>query len=204
MTSRKQILFVGIGGQGVLASARILGEAAHRRGISVVVGQLHDMAQRGGAVQAAVTFGTEEPIPLEPGSVDVLVGLEPLEALRAAPLLRPGAAVLCESRMQPPPEAALRGSRVPTFRDVTAEFQRRGHLLTVVDATSLAANAGGSEFANAVMLGALSRAPACPVPSDALVAVLSRGPHGAVNARAFALGVEAVSRTLPAVTPTGT
>ncbi len=56
-THRTKVLLVGVGGQGVLTAAQILGGAAHHAGLDVVVGQLHGMSQRGGSVECSVLIG---------------------------------------------------------------------------------------------------------------------------------------------------
>ncbi|MBI3183568.1 MAG: 2-oxoacid:acceptor oxidoreductase family protein [Myxococcales bacterium] len=190
MTPPRCILFAGVGGQGVLSAARILGEAAHHSGIAVAVSQLHGMSQRGGAVQATVLIGASER--LHPGGapVDVLVGLELIESLRAAHRLDKGSVALVSRWLLPP-----RGfGGVPAPEQVLAELRARAGTVIEVDAPSLADRAGSRAAVNSVMLGALSRLASLPFGPDEILAAM-RGGAGAelseVNRRAFALGAQA-------------
>ncbi len=186
MNPRVTVMFAGIGGQGVLAAARVLGEAGHRQGLVVTVSQLHDLAQRGGAVQSSVTFATDGVFAPEPGKVDVLIGLEPIEALRASPSLSPQATILCDTRIRPPPPSATGGIPVPALETIAAELRRHAALVHLIDASGLAERAGSAAAVNAVLLGAFSRLPSCPVRSDLLLASLDASL--AANRTAFELG----------------
>jgi indolepyruvate ferredoxin oxidoreductase beta subunit len=190
VTERLTVLFVGVGGQGVLAAARLLGETAHRLGIEVAVSQLHDMAQRGGAVSSSVHLDARGVAALERGTVDILVGMEPLEALRAVPWLSPAAVVVCDRAVRPPPGARLAREHVPTLPEIAVAVSRRVASAHWIDATGAATSVGHKGSSNAVMLGALSQLARCPVPAAELRAtLLSSGPErAAANAAAFALG----------------
>ncbi|MFH1130352.1 MAG: 2-oxoacid:acceptor oxidoreductase family protein, partial [Pseudomonadota bacterium] len=82
---RIKVLIVGVGGQGVLTAAKMLGDAALHAGFGVTVGQLHGMSQRGGSVEAGVLIGEGESSFIEEGAADIVLGFEPLEVLRALP-----------------------------------------------------------------------------------------------------------------------
>lgn len=195
MTPRT-VLFVGVGGQGALSAAGFLGEAAFRKGLAVTVSQLHGMSQRGGSVQAAVTIGSERVLSPASMPVDVLVGLELIEAARLAVRLTASSIVLCNHHLVQPVQAALLGQSVPSVQALEAELHRRCASVKMVDALQLAEEAGHSGALNAVMLGALSCLPQCPVTGlELLEAIQERGSPRALrfNQRAFALGQEAMS-----------
>lgn len=96
----KNIILVGVGGQGILLAARIIASAAGHAGYDVTTNEIHGMAQRGGSVTAQIRYGevVHSPLILE-GTADVLGALEQVEALRYAAWLKPGAlaAVSAES-----------------------------------------------------------------------------------------------------------
>jgi indolepyruvate ferredoxin oxidoreductase beta subunit len=182
------VAFAGIGGQGALTAARALGAAGHRRGIAVVVSQLHGMSQRGGSVQSFAAFGTDRVLPPETRPVDVLVGLELLEALRMAARVGPATTLLCNLSLVPPPSVSFAGASAPDLDVVVAALRSRAGRSHFLDAAALAERSGS---VNAVMLGALAALPECPVPAeDLLAAILDAGRRAArdVNARAFAAG----------------
>lgn len=91
-----RIVIAGVGGQGTLTLAQIVMEVARRAGRFALQSEIHGMSQRGGAVHACLTISTRPvrtPVVTE-GTADLLIALEPLEALRYLPLLRPEAPML--------------------------------------------------------------------------------------------------------------
>ena len=84
---RLRILAVGVGGQGILLFSRVLGEACLAAGLQVAMSEVHGMAQRGGVVETNIVLGLRSPL-ISEGEADVLVGLEPVETLRALPRCR--------------------------------------------------------------------------------------------------------------------
>lgn len=101
----KNIMIVGVGGQGTLLTSRILGGIAESAGYDVKLSEVHGMAQRGGSVVTFVRYGEKvnEPI-VEPGQADVLIAFERLEALRYAHFLKKdGVLVINDTRIDPMP-----------------------------------------------------------------------------------------------------
>lgn len=195
--SPRTFLFVGVGGQGALSAAGFLGAAVFKQGLPVTVTQLHGMSQRGGSVQAAVTVGIEEVLSPASLPVGVLVGLELIEAARARARLDQGSVALCNAQVLAPPSLALHRAPVPDADALAASVRGRAKELRLLDAAALAALAGDGRSLNAVMLGALSCLPQCPVSGEALLAaLLEETPTRAhvVNQRAFALGRQAFAR----------
>ena len=90
-----QYVIVGIGGQGILFSSKVLGKIALSRGESVMGSEVHGMAQRGGCVTSHVRYGRKVYSPLaEPGSIQTLVSFEKMEALRYLKDLRKDASII--------------------------------------------------------------------------------------------------------------
>ncbi|MDE6432955.1 MAG: indolepyruvate oxidoreductase subunit beta [Lachnospiraceae bacterium] len=103
MSDTKNIMIVGVGGQGTLLTSRILGGIMVKGGYDVKLSEVHGMSQRGGSVVTYVRYGEKvaEPI-VEEGQADVLIAFERLEALRYAHFLKPdGALVVNDHRMDP-------------------------------------------------------------------------------------------------------
>ena len=101
----RNIMIVGVGGQGTLIASRILGYIATAAGYDVKLSEVHGMAQRGGSVVTFVRYGdkVEEPI-VEPGQADVLIAFERLEAKRYAHYLKPDGVLICnDTRIDPMP-----------------------------------------------------------------------------------------------------
>ena len=101
----KNIMIVGVGGQGTLLTSRILGGITRKAGYDVKISEVHGMAQRGGSVVTYVRYGDKvaEPI-VEEGQADVLIAFERLEALRYAHFLKKdGVMIVNDLRMDPMP-----------------------------------------------------------------------------------------------------
>ena len=196
-----RIVIAGTGGQGVVTAARLLCECFAERGHEVVSGQLHGMAQRGGAVQSSVIIdGGISPM-IAAGRADFVVGLEPVETVRALPLMSSRTTVYMNAAPVMPFVLAQRavreedGGKYPEVVELERCIRAvTNHLLTL-DATQLAAEASSSAVLNVVMLGCLLGSAGLPCTADAFsdfVAVRSPGALREANVKAFRLGVEAV------------
>ena len=158
---RFDILFAGVGGQGVLSMAAIIGRAAMATGLNAKQSEVHGMAQRGGAVQAHLRLADgaieSDLIPL--GGADLILSLEPLESLRYLDHLAPAGTLVT---------SATPFLNIADYPD-PGELLRRIHALPhaiVVEAERLAEAAGDVLAANTVMVGAASRL--LPLTSEAL------------------------------------
>lgn len=147
----KNIMIVGVGGQGTLLTSRILGGIARLGGYDVKLSEVHGMAQRGGSVVTFVRYGEKvaEPI-VEEGQADVLIAFERLEALRYAHFMKPdGALVVNDWRIDPMP-VVIGAAEYP---DHILEELAKDHKVYSVNATEEAKKLGNSRTFNLVVLG---------------------------------------------------
>ena len=181
------IVLAGVGGQGVLSMAQIVLEALRRSGLHALQSEIHGMSQRGGSVQAQVCFAdTPLTSPLiEEGGADLLIALEPLEALRYVSMLRiSGHLITAED-----PIADMEG--YPPLEDVHRALRavRGSHLL---DTESLARKLAHKQAGGMAILGLASRF--LPVPEETWREVIAQRfePKGArvveKNLEAFSAG----------------
>ena len=188
-----RILVVGVGGQGVLTLARILGEAALHAGLDVVLGQLHGMAQRGGSVESAVIIGTGVQSSFVE-QADVVLGLEPLETLRALPRIGPHTHVLVNLGRQVPFTLSMQGLRYPDVDSMLQQIDQVTPHVTRSDGPALLEQLGQQRSLNLVLLGALARTRGLlPFDEPALRATLTRMSPATrleANLRAYDLGRE--------------
>src|SRR5512133_3555723 len=152
----KNILLVGVGGQGILLASEILSEAAMLAGFDVKKSEIHGMSQRGGSVVSHVRYGREGFSPIIPeGEGDILFGFELMETCRSLPLIKPGGIVVANDlRISPP--AVLMG-QVAYPADLALRIQDRFPDFLLVDGQQLAVTAGNVRAANTVLLGAVSK-----------------------------------------------
>ena len=151
----KNIMIVGVGGQGTLLTSRILGGVMLDGGFEVKMSEVHGMAQRGGSVVTFVRYGTEvaEPI-VEEGCADVLIAFERLEALRYAHFLKKdGVIIVNDQRMDPMP-VVMGAAKYPEniIENLSKEYK-----VISVDALSEARKLGNTKVFNVVILGVAAK-----------------------------------------------
>lgn len=147
----KNIMIVGVGGQGTLLTSRILGGITRLAGYDVKISEVHGMAQRGGSVVTFVRYGDSvaEPI-VEAGQADVLIAFERLEALRYAHFLKKdGVLIVNDQRMDP--MTVVTG--MAEYPEGIIEKLQAGHKVQVVDAQAVAKKLGNARVFNTVMIG---------------------------------------------------
>jgi len=174
----------------LLALAAVIGEAARSLDMHVLQAEVHGMAQRGGVVQSHLRY-SDQPLHsalVKAGTADLVLSLEPMEALRYMPMLAPDGAVVTN---------AVPHKNIPNYPEDDAIQDEIRHLSTyrLIDAVELAKTAGALQAANMVVLGA--GAPFLNLPLEALetgIRTVFNGKPDAVietNLRAFRLGYEA-------------
>ena len=197
-----RILIAGTGGQGVLTAARLLCDCFVARGHHVVSGQLHGMAQRGGAVQSSVIVdGGISPV-IPSGGADFLVGFEPVETARALPLISSDTLVYMNTAPVIPFVLAQRlvlkqpGAEYPDVGQLTEQIRSVAPQTFALDATSCAVEAGSIKALNMVMLGWLLGSGSLPCSADDFwnSATQTMPPKlREINTRAFRKGTELAS-----------
>jgi len=147
----KNIMIVGVGGQGTLLTSRIIGKAALSEGYEVKISEVHGMAQRGGSVVTFVRFGesVSEPV-VEEGQADVIIAFERLEAMRYAHYLKKdGILIVNDCRIDP--MTVVIGAR--EYPEGIIEGLKREHTVYAIDAQKIALELGNSKVLNSVVLG---------------------------------------------------
>ena len=96
---KKDIILAGVGGQGILTIATIIGDAAAAAGVNLKQAEVHGMSQRGGDVQSNLRLSTEDIYSdlIKQGAADMIISMEPMEALRYLPYLNKGGVVVTSS-----------------------------------------------------------------------------------------------------------
>ena len=153
--STKNIMIVGVGGQGTLRASRILGNAVIRKGYDVKVSEVHGMSQRGGSVVTYVKFGDAVHSPIiDKGEADIILAFECLEAYRALPWLKKGGKMIVNDQMINPMPVITGAADYPA--DILTKLGVAVDL-TAVDALSLAQKAGNAKAVNVVLIGVMAK-----------------------------------------------
>jgi len=192
------IVLAGVGGQGTLLAAEILGAAAVKDGLNVRVSEIHGMAQRGGAVVSNVRMGEKvlSPTVLE-GQADMLLGFEPIETLRNLKFASEKTLVIMSAEAIPPTELAAKMAKYPSPEEIIEKVHRFTENIIVVEATKLAKKAGSILTQNIVLIGVLAATGKIPVKTKSIMEALRElvpAKHLDVNVKAFKLGYEYVEK----------
>jgi indolepyruvate ferredoxin oxidoreductase, beta subunit len=155
-TSIRNVVLVGVGGQGILLASEIVAQAAVAAGFRVKTNEVHGMAQRGGSVTAQIRYGAEVHSPLvAQGTAHVLVSLEQIEALRFSEYLAPDGLAVVNSLAITPVTVSMGAAKYP--KDVPDRLRQVFGRVIYADAGQIAKDLGDIRAANVVLLGAASR-----------------------------------------------
>jgi len=152
----RNIVIVGVGGQGSLLACNLMGRALMIEGYDAKVSEVHGMSQRGGAVVTYVRYGDKVYSPIvDKGQAELLVSFELLEAARWLELLAPGGTVVTNTQKINPIPVIMGAADYPDR--LPEKFETLGAKVDAIDALALAEEAGSSKTVNIVMMGRLSK-----------------------------------------------
>ena len=186
------VLIVGIGGQGTILASNVLGDACVIEGRHVRGAETHGMSQRGGSVETHICIDGKFGSLIAPGTADLLIAFDVLEAVRYRHFLKPDGVMVVNREIVVPTSVFSGKQPVPTIDEVEAELKAGSAKVILVDATGIAAKAGNPLAANIVLLGAASDK--LPLAVESLSEAVRRNvPPKTVqiNEKAFDLGKEA-------------
>ncbi len=149
----KNILIVGVGGQGTLLTGRVIGNYAMSQGMDVKMSEVHGMAQRGGSVVMQVKYGEKVHSPLvEPGEADIIFAFERLEALRYSHYLKSDGVIISNTQRIEPMPVVMGMAQYP--EDIEAQLKELPGETCWIDALQIAEEIGNVKVVNMIMLGA--------------------------------------------------
>jgi indolepyruvate ferredoxin oxidoreductase beta subunit len=146
---KKDIILAGVGGQGILSIAAIIGTAALNMGLYLKQSEVHGMAQRGGDVSSNLRIGDKEVASdlIAKGKADLVISVEPMEGLRHLPMLSPEGWLITNSK------PFINIPNYPEIENVYSEIAKV-HRHVILDAEQIAKDLGSAKVANVVILGA--------------------------------------------------
>ncbi len=190
-----KIHLAGVGGQGTIKASSIIGEAAMKRGINVVMSELHGMAQRGGVVTTEVKIGDAHSPVIENGDADLIIGFEPAEVLRSIKKASGKTFVIMNSARIVPFTVSLGMSTYPDNPSLIKEAIKKFSHLYIIDAEKLAKRAGNIMSLNMVLLGSAVAVPGFPLEREEIIQSMKESLPGktiGINLKAFDLGFERI------------
>jgi len=151
----KNIIIVGVGGQGSLLASKILGKLLLSEGYDVKVSEVHGMSQRGGSVITYVRFGDKVYSPVvDKGEADFIVSFEILETARWISYLKPQGQIVTNTQQIDPMPVITGAATYP--ENLVEKMRAKGFKVDAMDCLSLAKKAGSQKAVNIVLLGRLS------------------------------------------------
>ncbi len=192
MDGKTNIVLTGVGGQGIITAANILGKAALKEKINVYISEIHGLSQRGGTVCCTVRMGNVSSPMIVTGSADVILGLEPIETLRYITYANKKTKVITDINPIIPFTIAKNPEKYPNLDDIFMEIHNNA-VFYKLDALTAAKKSGSSISKNIVMLGALSATDILPFNSKILLEIIleiSPELYKDINERAFSSGMK--------------
>ena len=184
----KNVMIVGVGGQGSLLASKLLGYLLLNEGYDVKVSEVHGMSQRGGSVVTYVIFGEKVYSPvIDKGEADFIVSFEKLEAARYVEYLKKGGRIVVNTQEIDPMPVITGAASYP--ENLIDKMEAEGIAVDAMDCLSLAEQAGSAKAVNLVLMGRLSRY--FDIPEEKWISAIEKCvPEKFVemNKRAFALG----------------
>jgi len=191
---KNNIILTGVGGQGVITAANILGKAALKAGLNVFVSEVHGMAQRGGSVNCSVRIGDVYGPLVANGTADAIVSTEPIEALRYINYSNNKTKIITDINPVIPFTVSVGSDKYPNLDKVFSELRKNGELYKI-DANKIATDVGNIITKNIVLLGSLAASDVLQFKSDLLLStILENVPSKfkEINRKAFQEGFKAI------------
>ena len=187
----KNIMIVGVGGQGSLLASKLLGHLLLTEGYDVKVSEVHGMSQRGGSVVTYVRFGEKVYSPIiDKGEADFIVSFEKLEAARYVEYLKESGRIVVNTQEVDPMPVITGAAQYP--ENLIEKMENLGILVDALDCLSLAEQAGSSKAVNIVLMGRLSKYFDIPVEKwEKAIRDCVPPKFVELNLKAFALGRDA-------------
>jgi indolepyruvate ferredoxin oxidoreductase beta subunit len=193
--TEKNVILTGVGGQGNVLASRALAGMLVDAGYVVTIGETFGMSQRGGSVMSHLRISPDEvKSPQIPkGRADIVIGLEPVEALRVLAVYgNPSTVVLSNNRPVYPIGVITGELSYPSMEVIRAEFQRLSASSRMIDATGAALEMGNPVLSNVIMIGALAQTGLLPIDRKMFEKEMNKTLSAdklAVNLKAFDAGV---------------
>ena len=189
------LLITGVGGQGAILASDIIGKAAVTAGMPIRAAETHGMAQRGGSVVNHIRVGNDYGSMIPKKGADLLLALEPMEAVRYLDFLKDGGIIIMNTQPIVPVTVTSGLTKYPEVSDIL-DFLSEKYIVKAFNADDLAYEAGNRLAMNVVMVGAVSGY--LPIPKETLLeSVKALVPQKTieVNLRAFEAGRQKVEES---------
>ncbi|MGB9694595.1 MAG: indolepyruvate oxidoreductase subunit beta [Caldisericaceae bacterium] len=184
------IYIAGVGGQGVVKTSLVIGAACVKKGVNIVMSEIHGMSQRGGSVPAEIKIGNAQNPVIEKGGTDLLISFEPAEAIRAIEKCSARTIAIVNTNPIIPFTVSLGISKYLDVNTYLEELRSKLRKVIAFDGESIAKEAGNAITLNMVMLGASAAVPGFPVEKEYLIEAMKEN----LPEKAIAMNIEAFNK----------
>ena len=189
------IYVCGVGGQGIIKTSTIIGEAAMNEGLNVVMSEIHGMSQRGGSVSTELKIGNFKSSILENHTADMILGFEPSEVLRGLHKANKETYLVFNTFPVIPAQLSSSGQPYPSISSIVNSLKENFNHGYPVGGNDFAKEAGSMLSLNMVLLGSAVAVESFPISKDAIVDSMKHNlkeKFHKMNLKAFDLGYDAV------------
>ena len=168
------IYICGVGGQGIIKTSVIIGEAAMNQGLNVVMSEIHGMSQRGGSVSTELKIGEFNSSIIPEGNADMLLSFEPIETIRGLHKVNKDSKIVYNTHPIVPSSTNV---AYPSVDSITNSLKENFNHVLPIDATKLAMEAGNILSLNMVLLGAVTADDKFPLSKDTVIDAMKNNLH---------------------------
>ena len=169
MDNHYNIYICGVGGQGIIKTSVIIGEAAMNQGLNVVMSEIHGMSQRGGSVSTELKIGDYNSSIIPEHNADMLLSFEPIETLRGLDKVNDDTKIVFNTH---PIVPASSDKPYPNVNNITNVLKENFKHVLPIDGTKLAIDAGNVLALNMVLLGAVTADEKFPLSKESVIAAM--------------------------------
>lgn len=168
------IYICGVGGQGIIKTSVIIGEAAMNQGLDVVMSEIHGMSQRGGSVSTELKIGDFNSSIIPDTIADMLLSFEPIETIRGLHKVNKDSKIVYNTH---PIIPSSTNEAYPSVDSITNALKENFTHVLPIDATDLALDAGNILSLNMVLLGAVTADDNFPLSKDSVIDAMKNNLH---------------------------
>ncbi|MFP3144167.1 MAG: indolepyruvate oxidoreductase subunit beta [Caldisphaera sp.] len=187
VSSKINIVIVGVGGQGIITLSKIIGDAAVKENVKVLIAETHGLSQRGGSVEVHLRIGDVHAPIVPKGEADILLSMELIEAVRNVDYLNQNGIIITSNTILRPP---IPGVKLPKEDEILSEFKKNNIKYYVIPTKELSEKAGSYLSENMVLLGALYKLSSLEkfININSLKDIIKTMRNPEINLKAFELG----------------
>ena len=169
MDNNYNIYICGVGGQGIIKTSVIIGEAAMNQGLNVVMSEIHGMSQRGGSVSTELKIGDYNSSIIPKHSADMLLSFEPIETIRGLDKVNDDTKIVFNTHPIVPSSS---DKPYPSVSNITNNLKENFKHVLPIDGTKLAMDAGNVLALNMVLLGAVTADDKFPLSKESVIGAM--------------------------------